>query len=437
MDFNLDIALSRAHVSAYEQKILPLRQQSDIRNAWLQKRLEHILPEIMQREQMDMWIVCAREYNEDPVLMSLLPAPMLSARRRTILVFSLREGNFEALNVAPPGVGLDRYYRGVWEKGREDLGKEDQWQCLQRIVRERDPQRIGINSSDIYAFGDGLTQREHHHLMAALGDYAARCSSAERVCVGWLERRLPEEISAAVGINQIAHSIIAEAFSSRVIHPGVSRASDVAWWIRQRIHDLTLSAWFQPTVSIQRQGEKLGDIGSSPEAIIQPGDLLHCDVGLHYLGLATDTQQLAYVLKLGESSAPQGLQDALQQGNRLQDIVIAEMHSGRSGNEILAASLEAAERAGIRGRVYSHPIGYHGHGAGPTIGMYDNQGPTPGRGDYPLYPDTLHSIELFAEYAVPEWQGQTVKAALEQIVAFTNKGTHFLGGRQTALHLLQ
>lgn len=417
----------------WREKILPLKAQAEHTNRWLEHRLEHILPEIMQREGFDMWIVCAREYNEDPVMMSLLPAPMLSARRRTILVFSRQGESVESLNIARPGIGLDKYYRGVWENR-----DESQWDCLKRVVRERDPKRIGINSSDTFAFGDGLSHHEYTLLKKALGsEFEGRLVSAERLCVGWLERRTPAEMETAVGINQIAHAIIAEAFSSRVVHPHLTTADDVAWWMRQRIHDLGLRAWFHPTVSIQRQGVDLGDIGKSAAEIIRPGDLLHCDMGFIYLGLATDTQQHAYVLKLGETDVPRGLKHSLARANRLQDILADELRAGRSGNEILALSLAKMAEEAIDGRIYAHPIGYHGHGAGPTIGLYDNQTGVPGRGDYPLHNDVMLSSELYAQSSVAEWQGRAVKIALEQTTAFTGGRLHYLAGRQTDFHLIQ
>jgi hypothetical protein len=434
----LELAYARAGASNWQDKILPLRQQADITNGWLKKRLSTILPEIMRREGMDMWLVIAREYNEDPVLLSLLPAPMMSARRRTMLVFyAPLDGPFEALAIANAGIGLDGYYTAVWDKSRTAQAAESQWACLRRVVAERQPRRIGINVAEDFAFGDGLTKHEYDALMAALGEeLAARCHSAERVAVGWLERRLPEELHAAGGINLMAHGIIGEAFSSRVVHPGVTTAADVAWWLRERAHRLGLSCWFQPTVSIQRRGEQLSDIGVSPDAVILPGDLLHCDFGLHYLGLATDTQQNAYVLRLGEDSPPAGLTEALSIANRQQDALAQSMVAGQSGNEILAAVLARMQREGICGRMYTHPIGYHGHGAGPIIGLYDQQDGVPGRGDYPLFDDTLFSFEMYIEHAVPEWDHQPVKLATEQIVAFTGGAVHYLGGRQTALHLI-
>jgi Xaa-Pro aminopeptidase len=432
------LAYDRVHAGDWSAKVLPLRRQTEITNGWLEARLRGVLPEVMRREGFDLWIVVAREYNEDPVLMTLLPAPMMSARRRTMLVFHAPEdGAFEAMAIANAGIGLDGYYRPMWDKSRTAEAKEDQWQCLRRVVAERDPRRIGIDVAADFAFGDGLTHTEHEALRAALGEELwARTASAERLAVGWLERRSQGEIDAAGGINQIAHGIIAEGFSSRVVHPGVTTAVDVAWWLRQRAADLGLRCWFQPTVSIQRRGVHLGDIGSSPEETIRPGDLLHCDFGLHYLGLATDTQQNAYVLRLGEEAPPEGLVRALALANRQQDLLAAEMAVGRTGNEILAGVLAAMADEGLEGRMYTHPIGFHGHGAGPVIGLYDQQGGVPGRGDLPLHDDTLHSFEMYAEVEVPEWDRQRVKLASEQIVAFTGGRIHFLGGRQTELHLI-
>jgi Xaa-Pro aminopeptidase len=432
------LAYDRVHAGDWSAKVLPLRRQTEVTNGWLEARLRTVLPEVMRREGFDLWIVVAREYNEDPVLMSLLPAPMMSARRRTMLVFHAPEdGAFEAMAIANAGIGLDGYYQPMWDKSRTAEAKEDQWQCLRRVVAERDPRRIGIDVATDFAFGDGLTYTEHEALRSALGeDLWARTASAERLAVGWLERRSGGEIDAAGGINQISHGIIAEGFSSRVVHPGVTTAVDVAWWLRQRAADLGLRCWFQPTVSIQRRGVQLGDIGSSPDEIIRPGDLLHCDFGLHYLGLATDTQQNAYVLRLGEEAPPAGLAHALALANRQQDLLAAEMVAGRTGNEILAGVLAAMAAEGLEGRMYTHPIGFHGHGAGPVIGLYDQQGGVPGRGDLPLHDDTLHSFEMYAEVAIPEWDGQRVKLASEQIVAFTGGRIHFLGGRQTELHLI-
>ncbi len=411
-------------MSDWKGKILPLRQQATVMNAWLDERLESVLPTIMRREGFDMWIVVGRENNEDPVLLTLVPQPALSARRRTILLYTLKEDELEKLVLAR--VGMGDVYKAAWVPE-----EEDQWECLARLVRERDPQCIGINCSETFAFGDGLTHSEYEQMMKAFDpEYRERVKWAENLAVGWLERRTPAELDAYDGIVAIAHAMIAEAFSSRVVHPRVTTTQDVVWWLRQQVTDFGLRSWFQPSVSIQRCGEK------SPDTLIQPGDLLHCDFGLVYLGLCTDTQQHAYVLRPGETDVPEGLKTALATGNRLQDIHAEAMAAGKTGNQILADARAVAESEGIEASIYTHPIGYHGHGAGPTIGLWDNQKMVAGRGEYPLFDGTCHSMELNIQKTVPEWGDQKVRIALEQDIKFTGGTVYFAAGRQTQFHLI-
>ncbi|HON87614.1 MAG TPA: M24 family metallopeptidase [Bacillota bacterium] len=438
--------------------IIPLREQAKVRNNWLEERFRTILPRIMDREGFDMWIVSGREYNEDPVMMSMFPQPMMSARRRTMLVFyrershesgkegetgekALVSGEVSVESVSPEScngleriavyrgrTGLSPMYRPLWVEE-----EPDEWHVLSRIVEERDPKSIGINVSEVFAFGDGLSHSEYLNLMEALGPiYRERVRSAERLALGWLETRLADEIWAYTEVVRICHDIVKEGFSRKVIVPGVTSASDVAWWMRQTMCDMGLKAWFQPSVDIQRFG--VGAV--EPDSPILPGDLLHCDVGFYYLGLASDIQQNAYVLKLGEDSPPLGLVRALATGNKMQDIVMGQMQAGRTGNQILKASLKEAEDQGIKGSVYCHPIGYHGHAAGPTIGLWDHQEGVPGRGDYELFEDTCHALELNIRQEIEEWDGQEITIALEEDIVFTGNKVYFLDKRQEAFHLI-
>jgi hypothetical protein len=418
--------------AAERAKLLPLRAQADLRNAWLRERLDTLLPDLMERTGLDAWIVDAREYNEDPVIMTLLPEPSMAARRRAILLFHrCADGSVERLT-------LDRYgYADFYARGWDPDTGEDQYACLARLLRERNPQRIGINTSEDFAFGDGLTYTEYGQLAAALGgDLMARTSTAERLVIGWLERRIPAEIDHYPAMIALGHRIIAEAFSDRVIIPGSTTTDDLAWWMRQTMHDLGLRAWFQPTIEIQAAGQRY-DQKDDVRTLIQPGDLLHCDMGFYYLGLATDQQQNAYILRPGEHDAPAGIKAALAAGNQLQDIHMAALQVGRSGNEVLAAALAEAADRDINATIYSHPLGYHGHAAGPTIGLWDQQGGVPGRGDYPVFDRTCYSIELNARAAVPEWDGQEVRMALEEDALLWDDTSRWLDGRQTELHLIR
>ena len=396
-------------------------------NDWLMKKLETMLPGFMDETGIDMWLVIAREYNEDPVIMSLLPEPNLYARRRTILVFHRKPEGIDRLAVYRYGFG--DYYKGVWNPD-----EEEQYECLARLIREKDPKKIGINVSNTFAFGDGLTHGEYTLLVDALGDYSDRLVSAETLCVRWLETRSKEELEAYPMLVELTHAIIQEAFSSKIITPGVTTVDDVQWWMRQKMLDLGVEMWFPATVDRQGHGDSYE--AKEKTGVIHRGDLLHCDVGFYYLGMATDVQQNAYVLKQGETDAPKGLIDALADANKLQDYHAEAMKTGRTGNEILKIALDNAWKNGLKPSIYTHPLGVHGHAAGPTIGLWDQQGGVPGRGDYPLHPDTCYAIELNAKRNVPEWDNQEVRMSLEQDAWWTGEKLVFMAGRQKKLHLV-
>jgi Xaa-Pro aminopeptidase len=415
--------------------ILSMEERAEVVNRWLEIRFDTVIPMLMRRANIDMWVVSAREYNEDPIIETMLPATWQSARRRTILVFYDRgpEEGVERLAIARYDIG--DFFASAWDKEEQP----DQWARLAEVIEERDPQQIALNRSETFGLADGMTDTEFDGMLAALPSmYQERIVSGEGLAIGWLETRTPEEMAVYPMIVRMAHAIIAEGFSEAVIQPGVTTTEDVQWWYRDRIRDLNLTAWFHPSVSVQRpESGEAGDFSSRPEAsVIQPGDLLHVDFGITYLRLNTDTQQHAYVLKPGETEAPAGLRDGLATGNRLQNILTNQFETGRTGNEILAAALSQAESEGIDATIYTHPIGFHGHGAGPTIGLWDQQGGVPGKGDYPLYANTAYSIELNAAVSVPEWDGQEILIKLEEDAFFDGETVGYIDGRQKELHLI-
>jgi Xaa-Pro aminopeptidase len=345
------------------------------------------------------------------------------------------DDSVEALAVARYDVGT--LFKKAWDKETQP----DQWKRLAEIIAERDPQKIGINTSEHYGLADGLASTDLAELREALlSKYDNRLTSAETLAVGWLETRTPREMAIYRHVCQIAHDIIKEGFSSNVIHPGITTTEDVVWWFRDKVRDLGLVTWFHPTVSIQRADpesfDHLRSFSSRPDnQIIIPGDLLHVDFGITYLRLNTDTQQHAYVLKPGESDAPDYLKQAFERGNRLQDIFTNNFQEGMTGNAILKKSREQAIAEGIKPSIYSHPIGYHGHAAGTTLGMWDSQEGVPHTGDYPLHVNTAYAIELNAATYLEEW-GKEIRIMLEEDAFFTPEGVRYIDGRQTSLILI-
>ncbi len=405
--------------------ILSLRERKAVMDTWVELRLERLLPEEMRRDGLDMWLVICNESVEDPVIRALLPQDPLAVRRLSIYVFYDRgEAGIERLLIA-------RHAREFYTKDWNQF-EETQWEALRRIIEARDPKRIGIDEARQIPFGDGLTAGLKAKLVEAIGpDMASRLVSAEALAVAMLERRLPEELEVYEHVVGIAHAIVREGFSSRVIIPGVTTLEDLNWWFNQRVVDLGLERWFFNDVDLIR-ADSLGE----RDDVIRRGDVLHCDIGIKYLGLHTDTQEVAYVLKPGETEAPAGLSLALRRGNRMQDILMGEFRLGRTGDDVQLAALAKGRAEGLRPRVYTHPIGWHGHGAGAFVGLPEYQDGVPEKGEYPLHAETAYSIELSVDEPIPEWGGQTVRLGLEQEAFFSGNDMRFIDGRQTEFHLV-
>jgi Xaa-Pro aminopeptidase len=418
---------------------------------WLRLRLERTLPMLMRRDSIDMWVVPMREYNEDPVFSSIVSPTTFAARRRTIYVF-FDKGAAGIERLALGGTSQGGQYTAVRSEipatnmsagaTTAELWGSAQWDALTKVIRDRKPKRIAFNMDTTFAFADGLTLGEFNGMMlrrVLQPDsvwQGAPVVPAGRLAVDLIAIRQPEEEATFERMNRLTWDIIQEAFSNAVITPGVTRTSDVLWWMRQRVAEYGLTTWFQPSVTAQRQGATEATLGADP--IIQKGDVLHCDFGITAMRLNTDTQHMGYVLRDGETSVPAGLQRALQRANRLQDIVFSEIKPGRTGNEVLRTSRERMTRDSIDGTIYSHPIGMHGHGAGALIGLWDYQDGVPGRGDHVIQPGTWYSIELQATSPVAEWGGQRVRVGQEEDVILNADGVLRWGyQRQTIFHLVR
>ena len=412
------------------ERVLTHREQNALVTPWISKRFDTVLPGLMTREGIDMWIIPTREYNEDPVFASMSPLTYFASRRRTILVFYNPGGGRPVERYSVGRFDYDGLYTII------NTPNDLQWDGLRGLVDQKNPKTIGINESDAWNHADGITANEKRRLLDALGPmHAAKVRSAEMLAVSWLEVKIPDELEAYRHAMQVAHLVIREAFSNRVITPGKTTNEDVVWWMRQRVAELGLGSWFQPSINISRRGGVQPPRGP---ATIQPGDMLHTDFGIVYMGFSTDTQHNAYVLRPGETEAPAGLKDGLKRANRLQDLTMQFARLERTGNQALADALAQAKKEGLTPSIYCHAIGYHGHAAGPPIGMTDYQQGVPVRGDYVFRPNTWHSIELNVTHNVPEWDNQAVRFALEEDAALMPGGRwDWIDGRQTEFYLIR
>ena len=414
------------------QIILDEKERAKVVNEIIKERFENVLPKLMDRTGIDMWILISREYNEDPVLKTMLPAEWLNARRRTIILFYRDKANNTLDKLAVARYNFGENIISAWDKEVEP----NQWKRLNQLIEERNPKTIGINYSKYFNIADGIDKTDYEEFIANISkENRHKIISAQKLATAWIETRTRREMEIFSDIVEITHNIINEAFSSEVIKVGNTTTTDVEWWMRQKVTDLGLETWFHPSVDIQRFTEEnqshLRSFSNRPDKkIIQKGDLLHCDFGITYLRLNSDCQQMAYVMKDDENDVPLFLKTAFKEGNRLQDILTSNFVEGDSGNTILLNSLNDAKENRLRPSIYTHPLGSYGHSSGPTIGMWDSQSGVVGNGDYPLYKNTVYAIELNITSYIKEWSSD-IRIMLEEAGYFGEEGFRYVNQRQT------
>ncbi len=415
--------------------ILPEKERTRVMNEWLKWRLDNILPDLMRSEGIDMWLIINREWIEDPVFFTLVPASTYASPGCVALIFHDRGNELGVEKLACSPGGVRGGFKRIWA-----TREKTQFEALADAIKKRNPKKIGINVSRRWGYGDGLTASLKEDLEKALGaEYASRFVSAGDLCVRWMETRSPQELSVYRHICGVAHDIIAEFYSNKVIIPDVTTTDEVRSWTKQRITDLGLETWFYPSLSIRRNKKEAAKYDDN-RRVIRRGDLLHCDLGIKYLGLCTDMQWQAYVCKIGEDDAPEGLKEALRRANRVADILMNEFKEGMTGKDIANAAMSKAEAEGLRPSIYTHPLGIHGHGAGTTINAVSPERQDERnvlRWNYPLYVNTCYAIELSSTTVVPEWDNQEVRIGFEESAAFTKDGCKYIDGHQIELFLIK
>ena len=418
----------------FAQEILNLKDRATLIEKIQKDRLDNLLPELMSKNGIDMWIIITREYNEDPIIKTLLPPTWLNARRRTILVFSFDESTKKTESVAISRYNFGKNIKSIWDKEKNP----NQMLALKDYIDKVNPKKIGLNYSENFALIDGISKSDYELFYSSISnDIKQRIVSAENLGIQWIETRTKLEKEIYKDLVSITQNIINEAFSNKVIEPGKTTTDDVVWWMREKVLELKLKTWFHPTVDVQRneQSDLYAFDGKSKYDIIQPGDLVHCDFGISYLTLNTDCQQIAYVLKSDEKEAPEFLTKALKDANKLQDILTSEFELDKTGNEILLNSLNIAKEKGLDPQIYTHPLGTFGHSAGTTIGMWDSQGGVPIKGDVLMKYNTVYAIELNNKSFIKDWNKE-VRIMLEEAGLFEENGFKYINGRQEEIILI-
>jgi len=392
--------------------ILPIEQQYLKKDAITKDRIDNLMPQLMKETGIDMWLILAAEYNEDPVFKTIAPASNSHAARLTCIVFTADE----AVSINKPNQALARFYKQL------PYNKDSQWESINKYIAEKNPAKIGINISSVDSLGAGLSHNLYKELEKNLDSrFVDKLVSADSLSVRWLEHRTEPELAMYPHIYDITTSIMSWAFSREVITPGVTTTQEVEFWAADEYRKLGLGVCFPPTVNLQRKGRN-AENETMVTGTIRHGDLLHYDAGIEYLGLCTDLQRLAYILRPQEDEAPKGIKEGFKAGRKFAELAAKQFISGKTGNEVFAETIKQAKQKGLEAMFYTHPIGYHCHGAGPTIGLYDKQEFIHGAGERKLNKNTAHALEYNVACPVKEWDGQKVFFYLEETILFLEDG---------------
>ena len=418
--------------------VLSIRDRAALTYRITAARLDTLIPRLMRETGFDMWIVSCNEDNLDPLFETMVPYENWNPITQILVFFDRGPAKgVERLNISRTDTqGL---FQNAWDATAFDKKKgEGQWEALGRVVRERDPKRIGLNEGEGQWLAGGLTVVLKKRIVDAVGPkYASRLQPAEPLATLWAETLLDEEVELMERTAALSRSIIADMFSSKVITVGLTTVDDLRWYYWQRVADLGLKVSFSPFVSRRGRSPKDMEKWGKDDKVIRPGDLLHCDVGIKYMRWNSDHQEMAYVLRPGETDAPESFKKLLAECNRLQDVYCGEFRTGLTGNQLLGNILGKAGRLGIPGpRVYSHSMGLFLHEPGPLIGLPWEQVNNAGRGDVKLVPMSTFTAEMSVTGPVAEW-GVDFRVPLEMDVLFDGEKVVILAGRQTAFHLIR
>jgi len=414
--------------------LLPMSRQIEVREGWLAHRYQLLLP-MMRAHGVGMWVVVNEEFHDDPLTWLVAP-PRPYVGRRDIFVF-IDGGDSGLKRVAITGYAEESVQR-FFESPEEPAPAA---KVLPALIARYQPKTIALGVGGARGVTRSLTHDAYVFLLECLGPEAAkRVVPAEPLIEEYVDTRSVEEAAHYGVLVEWTEHLARRALSNEVITPGVTTVGDVRRWLYDQSAAAGFVPWFQPDLRIQRRRQAAGSsrgflVVAREAVVIEPGDVVHLDFGLNYMGLASDWQKMAYVLREGETAAPAGLARAMANTNVLQDTLARMSRPGKLAADAFDSTMAEMKARGITAQVYSHPLGNHGHGLGASVDMRTAR---PGQ-DAParrLRSGSYLAMELNTQTPVPEWDNQPVTVMAEDPVYLTDEGWRFFRPRQEAFYLI-
>ena len=288
-------------VASIDYGIPNSRERFEIQKALISDKLERALLPAMRNHGIDMWITLDRENNSEPLHVEL--GGRFSGVRAAYIFFDngtdTPEKIYYSSHEQPANSVISQVYD---EKIYYGYSREGLTPHLRKAVLERDPKKIGVNTSHTLPEADGLTVGLKNFLVDTIGpEYADRIVSAELVVRDFRLNRTELETELYTKMLEWSARWMEEALSTANVVTGKTTAEDIAWWLQDRALELGVTGG--GTVRVIRQGVLLPI--HDPNITLKPGDIVGIDGGLNYLGYEIDIKRTAYILRPGETVMPE------------------------------------------------------------------------------------------------------------------------------------
>ncbi len=357
--------------TAPEQEVLTEQSSDGLweDNPWPEIRKERInklLPEAMKAAGVDCWLTICRENNNDPIALHVGGE---NAGGTAVFMFYLDEEGFHSRVFSPDGEATSLDELDIHDTVvKVDRGVSTLDEAA-AFIQGKGFNRIAVNSSVENSLADGLSHSQRIALEEALGEESDKLVPSTDLVYEWLSIKLPAEVEIMRKAAELASDWQYEAYE--MIIPGETTDADVARFLKSKMAEYGVTdAWHPDQNPNVNSGSDRGH-SHATDKVIQGGDVIQIDFGVKLYDIwVSDIQRFAYVLKDGETSAPEQIQNYWNHGKAGSRAALEAMKPGVKGVDVDRAQRELMKAANSEYVMWStgHPVGYVAHDVGPNLG---------------------------------------------------------------------
>ncbi len=396
------------------------------------KRMKDLLPDALREAGVDAWMIVCRENNNDPLADHIGGE---NAGGTAAFLFYKSNEEVRSIVFSPEGEAtalaeLEIHDRVIpVERGKSAVEEAVEF------IKENNLNILAVNSSQDNSLADGLSYTQRTNLEELTRGSTVKLVSSEEVVYNWLSIKLPEEVEIMKKAAELTAVWQIEAYS-RVI-PGKTTDADVARFLKQKMKEHGVKDGWHPDQNPNVNSGRDRGHSHATDKIIQRGDVIQTDFGIKvHNRWVTDIQRFAYVLKEGETQAPDDIRHYWESAKRGNRVAMQAMRPGVKGIDVDRAQREVMEKAGSAYVMWStgHPVGYVAHDVGPNLGGSQATHVRPDS-NKPLKEGMTFAFDGFHSWKLPNGDMKTI--SVEEMVVITKDGAAYLTAPQEELILIK